>query len=176
MPSGAAGVAGSSLPGNKAGNGGAGGAPVDETAGAGGAVEPAAAPCDRSRWSVNASVPTNAAFAIDAMPSSRWTTNAPREPGQWFELTLDVPTRLVSLELHTELYPLDSPTLVHVDVDGKPATFKASTPGAGVLALEFPGELVQTVRIVASDHGAPVLLEDNQPAWWSIYELVGTCR
>jgi len=180
MPSGAAGQGGKPMASSGSGSGGssAGGELEPAAAGAGGELEPAAAmPCDRSQWKATASLTNDvASYALDGKPATRWTTNVPREPTQWFQVDFPEPTAVATLELHTELYPMDSPELVRVDVDGKPVSFKPTTPEPGVLVLELAGTPASRVRIIASDHGKPVPDFMDQLAWWSIYELEGTCR
>jgi hypothetical protein len=82
---------------------------------------------------------------------------------------------LLGLELHTELYPLDSPGLVQVEFDGAPIAFTPSAPAPGVLALAFERKATRIVRVIASDHGQPVPQFMDQLAWWSIYEIKATC-
>lgn len=158
----------------------AGSAPVTTSAGHGG--EPANeggvqfGPCDRGAWIASASVGVLPERAIDGDPTTRWTTDVARETGQWFEIDFGQPLALRSLELHTELYPLDSPTLARINLDGVPASYTPETPAPGIFTLQLDGRRVQTARIIASDQGAPVPDFGDQPAWWSIYEIAATCE
>jgi hypothetical protein len=131
--------------------------------------------CERGTWAATASIGVTPDRAIDGVPTTRWTTDIPREPGQWFQIDFGQPLPLRSLELHTESYPFDSPSLARIDLDGVPSSYTPATPQPGVFVLHLDGKLVQTAKIIASDYGIPVPEFNNQLAWWSIYEVEVMC-
>lgn len=92
---------------------------------------------------------TAAAYAIDATPGTRWTTNVPRELGQSFELDFGKPVNLRSLELNTELFPAASPSLVSVDFDSSPVAFAPTSPKPGVLPSNSKASAVRVARVIA---------------------------
>lgn len=117
-------------------------------------------------WSAIASQGEDPNLAIDGLLGTRWTTDAPQSPGQWFAVNLGKPTQVSQVVLNTGPSPTDYPQgfQLYVSSDGinwgQPI---ASGAGSAVTTINIPTQTVQYIKIVQTG--------TTSFYWWSIAEL-----
>jgi len=152
-----------------------GGAGGDVNAGAGGEVDSGGAPairlpCNTKAWKASAfasSATGLPALAVDGDAASRWSSGAPREPGQWFAVELGAGVVLEQLEIRALASPSDLPSSLELELDGEPVDALVTSPERGLLVLSFPSTPATSARLV---------LTSSADSWWSIAEIAGVCQ
>jgi hypothetical protein len=120
-------------------------------------------PPDSSTWPVG-DAPSN---GIQGNTASRWTTNEPQAPGQWFEVDMGTAQTFSAVSLDSgPTSDEDFPRTFEVEMSNDGATWTEITAGVGtaeVVTVTFPQKTARYIRI---------LLTDSQPVyWWSVAEL-----
>jgi F5/8 type C domain len=139
------------------------------------------AACDRSTWTATAFAFTATVGYGDGTPSqvldgsdqTRWTSGVPQAPGQWLQVDLGTPSRLVGLQLRCVQFPDDQPIAVTLEIDGASVDATSTIVGPAI-ELAFAPVLVHSARIVLLTPST-TMVAPMSPSWWSMDELDGTC-
>jgi F5/8 type C domain len=120
-------------------------------------------PPDSSAWPVG-DAPSN---GIQGNTASRWSTNEPQAPGQWFEVDMGTTQTFSAVSLDSgPTSDEDFPRTFEVEVSNDGTTWTEITAGTGaaeLVTVSFPQKSARYLR---------VFLTDSQPVyWWSIAEF-----
>jgi hypothetical protein len=120
-------------------------------------------PPDSSTWPTG-DAPSN---GIQGNTTTRWSTNEPQAPGQWFEVDMGTAQNFSAVSLDSgPTSDNDFPRTFELEVSNDGTTWTQIMAGVGaseLVTVSFPQETARYVR---------VLLTDSQPVyWWSIAEF-----
>lgn len=122
----------------------------------------------RTDWAVNAShLPEDAWLATDGNTATRWRTDTPQKPGQWFQVTLKNEREISGLALDVSCSPDEHPRAYEVEtsLDGK--SWKKAVEAKNdkpLLETTFPQPVKARHIRVKLTAGAP-------SSHWSVAEL-----
>ena len=123
---------------------------------------------NESAWKVTASAnPKAARLAIDRNVDTRYTTNTPQSPGQWFQVELPAATPITGLQLDQGNSKGDYPRGYKVELSldgtkwGKPVA--QGKGNAGITEIQFNPKPAKFIRITQTGSA--------KGTFWSIHEL-----
>ena len=122
----------------------------------------------RTGWIASAGDNNNTAYyAIDGIPTTRWTTGGSQRDGQWFSVDLRQPITFNALLLDASLSPNDGPDAyaVYISVDGTSwgDAVAVGAQSTSLLLIRLPETTARYIKIVQTGNG--------KTNYWSIHEF-----
>ena len=126
----------------------------------------------RDKW-VALGVSGDGRAALDGDPGTRWSTNAPQKPGQWFTLDFGAPQTFGKIVLDSAASAGDYPRGLKIETSDDGATWReiasiadarGCAPG-GVMSLVVPPTTARHLRLTQTAEGL------SGGLYWSIHEL-----